>query len=302
MRPDICIYHGNCADGFTSAWAVWKLYGDAVKYVPGVYGQEPPDVTGKNVLMVDFSYKRPVLEKMGHAALTITILDHHKTAAEDLKPFTVEHLEPLDTLKETTDFMAALPIQALFDMSKSGAMLTWEYCFPNEPAPKIVQYVQDRDLWKFALPSSREFAAYLFSFGYEFDEWNEVAEAIEHPASFTHCVAGGMAIERKHHKDIAELLASATREMVIGGHRVKVANLPYTMSSDAANKLALGQPFGACYFDRSDARIFSLRSTPDGLDVADIAATYGGGGHARASGFQVPIGWEGDPSAISQKN
>lgn len=23
VKP-LCIYHGNCADGFTAAWAVWK--------------------------------------------------------------------------------------------------------------------------------------------------------------------------------------------------------------------------------------------------------------------------------------
>ena len=28
MKPDICIYHGNCADGFTAAWAVWEVFPD----------------------------------------------------------------------------------------------------------------------------------------------------------------------------------------------------------------------------------------------------------------------------------
>jgi oligoribonuclease NrnB/cAMP/cGMP phosphodiesterase (DHH superfamily) len=275
--PDICIYHGNCADGFTSAWAVWKRWPD-IEFFPGVYGEPAPDVTGKNVLMVDFSYKRPVLEAMLETARTVTILDHHKTAMADL------------------DGLGKYPnADITFDMDRSGAMITWEYVH-DEPAPKIVQYVQDRDLWRFTLPGCRDFAAYLFSFEYEFDAWDEIAEAIEHPSSLAHCIASGAAIERKHHKDIAELLKISTREMIIGGHRVKVANLPYTMSSDAANALAEGQPFGACYFDRADARVFSLRSKADGLDVADIAATYGGGGHARAAGFQRPIGWEGDGS------
>ena len=86
MRPDICIYHGNCADGFTAAWAVWRMFGDDVEFVPGVYGHEPPDVAGKHVLMVDFSFKRAVLETMATSAKSIVILDHHKTAAEDLAP------------------------------------------------------------------------------------------------------------------------------------------------------------------------------------------------------------------------
>lgn len=54
MKPDICIYHGGCADGFTAAWAVWKRWPD-VEFVAGIHGDPPPDVTGKHVLIVDFS-------------------------------------------------------------------------------------------------------------------------------------------------------------------------------------------------------------------------------------------------------
>ena len=71
--------------------------------------------------------------------------------------------------------------------------------------------------------------------------------------------ADGEAIERKHFKDIRELLDVTTRYMVIGGHRVPVANLPYTMSSDAGHELAKGRPFAACYWDTPEGRVFSLR-------------------------------------------
>jgi nanoRNase/pAp phosphatase (c-di-AMP/oligoRNAs hydrolase) len=72
---------------------------------------------------------------------------------------------------------------------------------------------------------------------------------------------------------------------------VPVVNLPYMMASEAANRLAEGEPFAAAYFDRADARVFSLRSRGD---VSAIAKAYGGGGHRNAAGFQGPIGWEGD--------
>lgn len=296
-RPDVCIYHGNCADGFTSAWAVWKKWGNAVKFFPGVYGEEPPDVTDQDVLIVDFSYKRPVLEEMAKSASSITILDHHKAAEADLAAFTSIDgvLIPAAQLVEQAQFMHTHPIQARFRMDMSGAALTWAYCFPDEPQPWIVRYVQDRDLWRFELTGSREVAASLFSYPYDFEIWDIFALRLDEGVSSTLAViAEGAAIERKHHKDIAELLAISTRYMTIGGYLVKVANLPYTMSSDAAGALAKGQAFGACYFDRADARIFSLRSAPDGIDVSEIAAAYGGGGHKHASGFQVPIGWEGE--------
>jgi hypothetical protein len=57
----LCIYHGNCADGFTSAWVMHHAYLGGIELYAGTYGQEPPDVTDREVYMVDFSYKRPVL-------------------------------------------------------------------------------------------------------------------------------------------------------------------------------------------------------------------------------------------------
>lgn len=101
----------------------------------------------------------------------------------------------------------------------------------------------------------------------------------------------GITIERKHHKDIAELLAVCTRPITIGGHLVRAASLPYTLSSDAGHLLALkagGFTFGACYWDTPTHRIFSLRSCPEGMDVSEIAKGYGGGGHKHAAGFKVP--------------
>lgn len=296
-KPDLCIYHGNCADGFTAAWAIWKRWPD-VQFFAGIYGETPPDVSGKHVLLVDFSYKRPVLEAMERAARSITILDHHKTAQADLAPFVCEELEDGEAFEGRAAFIACCAIQARFDMDKSGAMLAWEYAHPDTPAPRLVQHVQDRDLWRFALDGTRQIQAAVFSHDYDFETWDDLALDIEHDVTRANIIAQGEAIERKHFKDIGELLSATQRYMVIAGHRVPVANLPYTLASDAANQLAEGNPFAACYFDRADGqRVFSLRSKPEGLDVSLIAASYGGGGHARASGFQMPIGWEGEAAA-----
>lgn len=45
-----CIYYGNCADGFGAAWVVRKALGDSVEFVAEIYGQEPPDLGGKDVI------------------------------------------------------------------------------------------------------------------------------------------------------------------------------------------------------------------------------------------------------------
>ena len=48
----LCIYHGNCADGFGAAWAVRKRFPQAEFYA-GTYQDAPPDVTGRDVVLVE---------------------------------------------------------------------------------------------------------------------------------------------------------------------------------------------------------------------------------------------------------
>lgn len=282
----LCIYHGNCADGFGAAWAVRDALGDAVEFHPGFYGKEPPDVTHRHVLLVDFSYKRPVLEEMGRNALTLVVLDHHKTAAADLAGY--QEPPSFFIYRDLMRTGAALPICALFDMERSGAGLTWDYFHPGQPRPSLIDHIEDRDLWRFKLPRTREIQAAIFSHPYDFDLWDHLVGVSRTPAGLMSLANEGAAIERKHHKDIAELVGITKRTMTIGGYAVPAASLPYTLTSDAGHLMAKGERFAACYYDTTDARVFSLRSTEDGMDVSEIAKSFGGGGHKHAAGFQVP--------------
>jgi hypothetical protein len=136
--------------------------------------------------------------------------------------------------------------------------------------------------------------AAVFSYPYDFAVWDSLVERAQGEASRTGLTAEGEVIHRKLMRDVEEALAVGTRTMVIGGIEVPVVNLPPSLASEAATALAAGKPFAAAYFDRADARVFSLRSDRNGRDVAAIAEGYGGGGHRHAAGFQVPFGWEGD--------
>lgn len=277
MKP-LCIYHGNCADGFGAAWVFWKKFGDEMEYHPGVYQTPPPVVTQRKVFMADFSYKRAVVETMLADAESVTLIDHHKTALEDLAG-----LLPMD----------------LSSLEHSGAMLAWKFWFPNTEPPKLLMHIEDRDLWRFKLPGTREIQAALFSYPYDFEVWDKLIQEGEH-GGLDRLRTEGEAIERKHHKDIAELVAVCRREMLIAGYWVPVASLPYTLVSDAAHAMCapyesinlcgevVTPPFAACYWDTPEGRQFGLRSTEGGMDVGEIAKKYGGGGHKHAAGFKVP--------------
>lgn len=270
MSKPLCIYHGNCADGFGAAWVFHACAEREFEFHAGVYQNDPPDITGRDVYLVDFSYKRPVVEAMLGKATRVVLIDHHKTAIEDLAPL-----------------IESGKIEALVDLEHSGAMLAWKWFNGNfrEP-PDLIKHIEDRDLWRFALPGTREIQANVFSHPYDFAVWDEL---MRRPV--VELIAEGKAIERKHFKDINEFIGAAAYRMSIAGHSVPVLNAPYFWSSDAGHILAEGEPFAACYWDVANGeRVFSLRSTEDGVDVSEIAKKYGGGGHKHAAGFKVKQG------------
>lgn len=90
IKPTLCIYHANCADGFGAALAVWLRFADSrPEFVPAAYGETPPNCTGHDVLLVDFSYKLPVLEQIIDQAKSVTILDHHKPLKQTFSPYSM---------------------------------------------------------------------------------------------------------------------------------------------------------------------------------------------------------------------
>jgi len=258
--PDVVLYHAECLDGFGAAWAIWKKFPSAT-FTPVKHGLPPPSgLAGKKIVIVDFSYPRPVLEDLAKDAGSLLVLDHHVTAEKAL---------------------AGLPY-TYFDQKKSGAVLAWEWAH-RQPAPWLLLHVQDKDLWQWALPGSREVNAALSSHPYDFRLWD----------SFTQeeLVAEGRAILRYEHEMVGRLV----KEMVLvelQGETVPAVQSAI-LNSQIGERLSPHYPFVIIWHDRDGRRYFSLRSQEDGPDVEAIAKQYGGGGHVHAAGFSVPLGQHG---------
>lgn len=271
----LCIYHGNCIDGFGAAWAVRNALGENVDFYKGFHQQSPPDVNGLDVFLVDFSYKKEVLKNMLKTASSITILDHHISAEKDL-----------------SDLLKSGEIKGLFNMNKSGAMLAWQWFNSNRQPPKLIAHIQDRDLWQFKLEGTRDIIAALSSYPYDFKVWDRLMASNDD--ELERLKRDGKAIERRLQKDVKELIAFGVRRMVIAGYDVPVLNASSAYVSDAGHIMSIGEAFAACYWDHPHGRSFSLRSSEGGIDVAEVAKKYAGGGHEKAAGFTVDIGWEGE--------
>jgi oligoribonuclease NrnB/cAMP/cGMP phosphodiesterase (DHH superfamily) len=262
----LVIYHKDCADGFTAAWSFWKIFPNW-EYYPAKHGDPPPtNIKNREVYMVDFSYKKPVIEEMAKEAKYITIIDHHKSAEIDLVDLPVN-------------------VTVKFDMNHSGAYLAWQWFHTVYPVPDLVIYVEDRDLWKFRYDCTKAFSAALFAEEYNFTTWNLWNQKIK-SEGIGWAIQAGEAILRKQTKDINELLQNKFR-MKISGYEVWACNLPYTLASEAGNILSKGELFGATFYYDGNNLKFSLRSDDNGIDVSKIAVGFGGGGHFHAAGFSI---------------
>jgi len=281
----ICIYHANCSDGFTAAWVVKKAceLNEAepeIEFHPANYGEPAPDVDveSKDVIIVDFSYPRGEMLSMSEKANSITILDHHKTAKDNLKDLSSE-------LKCQNEI--------IFDMEKSGCRLAWDYYFPNERHPAALLAVEDRDIWKFEVPYTKEISAYISSIEQNFENWDYIMDN----ENIGEAIDSGISLLRKHQKDIDSLYDSLAMVQNIDGSAVPTANVPYMFASDLGNKMCKLHPyadFSATYYmDKEGNYKFSLRSTDEQKDVSEIARKFGGDGHRNASGFTCKtLPWE----------
>lgn len=272
MSKPLVIYHANCLDGFGAALSAYQHFsakGIDADYFAAKHGNEPPPCDGREVYIVDFSYKRAVLKRICKVAEKVTILDHHISAQEDL-----EGLEQLHSNLAVT-----------FDMEKSGAVLTWEH-FHSAAVPKLLLHVQDRDLWRFELEGSDAINTALMSYPFSFDFWSELLSSEE---KLDELRKEGETINRFRRQLIEQYKKRAVLSN-IAGYQVPVVNAPHAIISELLGELALEYPFAVGYQDHGAKRSWSLRSRKEGgEDVAKIAEKFGGGGHRNAAGFGTAL-------------
>lgn len=261
MQYSHVIYHGNCYDGFGSAFATWLHLGDKPQYIPAFYGMPVPDLPkSARVLICDFSWPREKLLKMAVATEELIVLDHHKTAAEAL---------------------SGLPF-AKFDMAHSGSVMTWDHFNPEigDQIPSFFLYLQDRDLWQFKLDKSREVSTALRSYPMDFKVWLNLYRDMD-------LLKTEGVICQRLTDQMVKVMADNAIFLDIDGHTVPVANAT-VFFSEVGEELCKRFPkheFAAYYMDRKDGkRQWGLRSR-NGFDVSLVARNLGGGGHPAAAGF-----------------
>jgi uncharacterized protein len=252
-------YHMPCFDGFGSALAAYKVFGKKAKYIPVNYGQPTPEVPDSaSVFVLDFSFEKEILLDWKKRCKSVAVVDHHDTNQHKL---------------EGLDF-------ALFDMKKSGAVLSWEY-FHGTEAPDFFKYLEDRDLWKFSLPNSKEIAAGLKAFKFDFTVWSELMNTLPKLASMGEVIL-------PYQDRMSEEACRNARVVKFEGYQCPIVNTTTYLSEVGMKLLDLYPQYEISMFwfvDEKGLFRYSLRSRRKGPAVQKLAEKHGGGGHPTSAGF-----------------
>lgn len=269
LKNIVILYHGGCSDGFGAAWAAWKKFGNRASYIPVHHGEPPPkNVKNRTVYLVDFMYPEKELKNLIDGNARVTGIDHH--------------LKSKKTIRLTEDFR--------YDLSHSGAVLAWKYFHPKKPVPKLLQYIEDVDLWKFKLPHVKKLMPYWYTFvERNFAAWSKFARDLENKEKRNKYITLGKSLLRYKEQLIKEIIADRAYPVLFAGRKVFAVNSPVFESEIGHALCKKKPPFAVIWRQKGDTVRVSLRSNGK-FDVNKLADRYGGGGHPEAAGFSLKRG------------
>lgn len=301
---NIVFYHANCLDGFAAAYAAWLfLDRDNTIFREVSYGDAVPDCVDAeaDVYVLDFSWSAGELLALRAKCRSLTVIDHHKTA-----------IAALDAVAQSSD------INVVFDLQHSGCVLAWQYFCSNRvhvgitiEMPESYKYIEHRDLgrmwddaWNHAIPGGNTVCRELcFGLAYglprAFSAWLK-------DVSRTDLLLQRGAYIQAAMDDMVQALVRNAYQVHLGVRDGQPLWVPavntsalHSETGNALLKLYPQAPFACTWFA-------SVRTTPVGpqviyryslrsrralrpVDVSNIAAAYGGGGHENAAGFESSV-------------
>lgn len=284
------IYHSVDLDGVASA-AIARVAlereGIYPELAPYNYGQPMPVVTNADrVYMLDVSLGPTTVEVLNQwvgNGIDVTWIDHHKTVME---------YEGQDS------------IPGIRKVGEAACSLTWKHFNPGVPVPLYIDLLAAYDIW------DHETYDWLKVMYYQYGMRARVGLSVAGMANLIRRMAketrigkamdfvmdttsNGEAIlhyiARKNAGELDRFAFTAT----VSGYRALCMNTTEFNSTTFdsmwdENELDLMMPF--CWDGSGGFCRCSLYTTKDGVDCAAIARSFGGGGHAKAAGFQLALG------------
>lgn len=312
MKDILIIHHSPCSDGSVAAAIVSNVMSfydcKSINVMGTTYGKYEFLLVDKvltlksygksynidkntEIVVVDFSFSRDELIDVSQHCSTILVLDHHKTAQENLAGEFPDNCE------------------VVFDMNRSGAMLAWDEfaigkrrrdcsTLAETRYSRFVQLVGMRDLWKHkGTVDQQDAEALQLALNSRDDKFDakKLEKYINDGPEFDKLLAEGHMLL----KFFDSQLKSAQRNAIItflGEENnspiktVAVCNASYDMASELGNRLCeAGNNFAVLWSLGNTGEVSaSIRSIGE-HDCTVIAGHFGGGGHKNAAGFRATL-------------
>jgi len=281
----VVLYHGSrCADGLSAACVVKHYYHendlDMPQFKAVRYGEPFPDIDceNKNVLIVDFSFdEKTINDLILKTKDGLLIIDHHQTSEDNLKNIPEKY--------------------KLFDKTYCGATLAWKYFFPTVKQPEFLDYIEAYDLWK--LNSQLDWKSFNLVLsdlvGYSGDGTEAMLEifidCLHNKATIKKLLKVGKIMQNVQQTHVER---HTNRSMIIDCEdplkiksQLTIAFCNTTVYPNEISEKLLKNPnidlVLVYYSDFSNNYKFSARSRD--YPSNKFSELFGGGGHAKASGF-----------------
>jgi oligoribonuclease NrnB/cAMP/cGMP phosphodiesterase (DHH superfamily) len=290
---DVVIHHKYCPDGVLGWWAAYS-YNNLIESIGTPAGVDPVgNFDGKRIVFIDVSPTYNFIVQNISKVKSITVLDHHKSANDDYK----KNKELYDTYDN---------LYVIYDVSRSGCQMAWDFFFIDEKRPWFIDYVGDRDLWLWKLENSKEISEVIYHNGWlDTDDMSTIDKLLDiDPKSL---ISDGKLILEVKDKILRDEMRNAKESVFIidnaeepikKSYRVWSGTTCRAFRSDYGNRLTQKKfadgtlpDFVVVWFYESSKSVFylSLRSSTGKPDLSVISKLFGGGGHAKASGIELSV-------------
>lgn len=279
----LCLHH-NDTDGRASGAIIRRALGKEIWLYEMDYSDSLPMehvIRSDKIVIVDFSLPKNEMEKLAEYH-DLTWIDHHKSSIEEMQEISENW-------------------PGIRDLGEAACILTWQYYFPNEPVPYAIKLIGDRDIWRWSEKDTGAFNEGLYQLDTRpFNDtlWepllNDDREIVKE------IILEGNILREARLRDIRRTLQYRGFPVVIEGHSVLAVNI--RGSGDIGEYVRkMGYDIAYCYVDNfhnGELTTFVTLYSKD-IDVSQIAARFGGGGHQGAAGFHFKRGISPFPADLN---
>lgn len=288
----ICFHH-NDLDGQCSAAIVHKYFSkhpppgdskESLRYVEIDYTEQFPYeliYADELIVIVDFSPNDPDgFKRLLEFTHNIIWIDHHGTAIDKHKAY-------IDRVNAEALKLGNYPIikGVQIEGDKAACELTWDYFYPDQEPPRMVQFIGDYDTWTFKYGNETrltQLGCKLHNTSVTSNVWDYWLESCYVPHSE---LQEGAIIQTFQKHQNKKLIRENSYTIIFEGYKTICCN---TQGNSQLFDSVLDQDFDihmSYHYTNQQNWRFTIYSPREDINVSEIAVRYGGGGHPFAAGF-----------------